>query len=645
MKDHIKRYCSLGFKIFPVLIYLDKDRKVVKQPAIKDWQTLASSDVDTCLKTLFVGKFDGIGVVCGQSSGITVIDLDVKNGNNGMESLEMRGISLPNTWEALTPSGGRHRFFAYNPALGNLVGVLAGVDIRNDGGFIVLSPTAFPDGKEYEWLSDQAPWEWTLAELPQSFIHLCQTDKKKPLQVPEMIRMGERNDVLYKMACSMRAKGHSEPEILAALTVANQERCQEPLEAEELSLLVKSAGKKDAGKSIKKKNPLLVLLSIMNKDQALCNLFAYNEFTCDIEFMKAPPWDPLLVHGKLVTDKDEVRLKVYLSQKYAFEPNTKLIGEAIIEMSAVNHYHPVCDYIRPIIWDQTSRIEEWLIKSAGSPDNAYTRTVSRKTIVAAVARVFKPGCKFDYMLVLEGIQGLGKSMLISNLSGKWFTEINITETNKDTVDKMRGKWILEVGEMIAARKADVDHLKNFITCASDRARLAYRRNTEDFPRQSIFIGTTNPSGDNSYLRDDTGNRRFWPIECNGKIDVAWIRENRDQLFAEAYAAFRAGEELYINDENIIQMAVREQEHRQETDAWTPIIIDWLKRAPSKFTNAQVMIEALGMEKHRIERGGQTRVGKILKRLGLESAQEGREKIRYYLRPGADLQAPEQETFI
>lgn len=641
MKDHIKKYCSIGFKIFPVLIYLDKDRKVVKQPAIKDWQTLASSDIEVC-KTLFTGKFDGIGVVTGRPSGITVIDLDVKNGNNGMESLEMRGIELPITWEQMTPSGGRHRFFAYNEAVATSVGTLAGVDIRNDGGFIVLAPTAFPDGKEYDWLASQAPWEWTLAEIPQTFVHLTQTDKKKPFEIPEMIRIGERNDVLYRMACSMRAKGHSEAEILASLTVANAQRCQEPLPSNELEALVKSTITKPAGKSIRKKNPLIVLLSIVAKDPALTGLFAFNEFTGDVEFMKSPPWDPLMTHGKLVTDKDEVRMKVYLSQKYAFEPNTKLIGEAIVELSAIAKYHPVCDYIRPIIWDGVTRIDEWLIKSCGSLDNIYVRAVSRKTLIAAVARVFNPGCKYDYMLVLEGVQGLGKSMLIATLAGKWFTEINITETNKDTVDKMRGKWILEVGEMIAARKADVDHLKNFITCASDRARLAYRRNTEDFPRQSIFIGTTNPSGDNSYLRDDTGNRRFWPVSCNGKINSQWIKENRDQLFAEAYAAHRNNEELYINKEEVIAMAVNQQEERQETDPWLPLVQSWMVQAPSKFTGTDVLIQALGMEKHRIERGAQIRIGRVLKKLNMNSSQEGHAKIRYYYR--GETAVPSEATF-
>lgn len=643
MKDHIKKYCSLGFKIFPVLIYLDKDRKVHKQPAIKDWQTLASSDPDVCLKTLFTGKFDGIGIATGKLSGITVIDIDVKNGNNGFQSLEMRGISLPVTWSQTTPTGGEHRFFVYNEAINQSVAVLAGVDIRNDGGFVVATPTAFPDGSVYEWLTDQAPWEWALAELPQTFVHLCQTPIKKPLQMPEVIKMGERNDVLYKMACSLRAKGLSEAEILGALAITNATRCQDPLLMEELEALVGSAGTKTAGKTIKKKNPLLVLLSIIEKDQALNGLFSLNEFTGDIEFKKSPPWDPLLIHGKLITDKDEVRMKVYLSQKYAFEPNTKLIGEAIIEMSAISKYHPVRDYVLSTTWDGFPRIDTWLMHSCGVVDNIYTRAVSRKVLVAAIARVFNPGCKFDYMLVLEGIQGLGKSMMIENLAGKWFTEIRITETNKDTVDKMRGKWILEVGEMAGIKKADVDHLKNFISLPFDRARLAYRKNTEDFMRQSIFIGTTNPSGDNSYLRDDTGNRRFWPVECIGRIDNQWIKENRGQLFAEAYKLYRDGEPLYFTDEAVIAISQSEQEFRQEADPWLIVIKEWLLRAPDKFTSAEVLNKAIGMEISRVERLSQSRVGRILKKLGLESKQEGHAKVRYYSRPERAPENPPVET--
>jgi predicted P-loop ATPase len=631
-EQEIQEYCKLSLKVFPVNI-TQENNHIVKKPAIANWQNLATCNIEEARKLFGSARYNAIGLATGRASGYTAIDVDNKNGVNGHIALEANGIVLPRTWCQSTPTLGFHYLYAYAPGMKNAVALFPGVDIRNDGGFIVLAPSAFPDGRQYLWLEGCEPWGPLLPPpMPLATISASVSVSTK---LPEMIKMGERNDTLYKIACSMRAKGHSEEEILAALTVTNRVRCIEPLPQDELVTLVSSAGTKDAGKlSTKKKNQLRFLLDLINKDPALKGLVGHNDFTYDIEFRKAPPWSPLDKAGGMISDNDEIFLKYYLSVTHGIEPSVSLIHEAVIQLAFDNRFHPVKDYLRALKWDQVPRLEEWLITSAGCEDNLYVRTISKKTLVAAVARIENPGCKFDYMLVLEGAGGIRKSMLVEALASEsFFSEINITLNEKYVVEKMNGCWILEFSEMAGMKKVDREHIKSFLTIRTDNIRLSYRRNAERFPRQSIFIGTMNPSGSNEWISDDSGEqRRFWPVLCPRNINVEWVKGCRDQLFAEAYHLFKHGEILDINDEKVIELAKIEQEERKERDPWLPIVLKWTSETlMPKFTTTDILMEAIKLEPGRIDKFAQIRIGKILKKMGFKNYREGHNNIRYYFK--------------
>jgi predicted P-loop ATPase len=279
-------------------------------------------------------------------------------------------------------------------------------------------------------------------------------------------------------------------------------------------------------------------------------------------------------------------------------------------------YHPIRQYIGSTQWDGVKRLDTWLHKYCGAADNAYTAAVGRKTIVAAIARVFDPGHKFDYCLVLEGDQGIGKSTVCAIFGGKWYGDIILDPHSRDTIDMMRGKWFIELSEMEVTRRSDVQALKAFVSRTSDRTRLAYARSADDFPRQCIFIGTINPDG-MGYLSDTTGNRRFWPIKCGAKIDMAGLKGVRDQILAEALVMYKRHEELFLAGD-VLKYAEIEQSERMCLDPWKDAILSWLDgpgAEVSELTVAQIWELVLGGAIKSITRGDQTRIGRIFTELG------------------------------
>jgi len=226
-------------------------------------------------------------------------------------------------------------------------------------------------------------------------------------------------------------------------------------------------------------------------------------------------------------------------------------------------------------WDGMPRLDNWLktYLNAEGPEN-YVSAIGRKTLCAMIARVFEPGKKFDQVLILEGNQGVGKSTAVRILaSDPWFTDATLNVTNKDSVLTMGAVWIVELGELSGMKKADVDHLKEFISRTEDRIRLPYGKKIESFPRQCIFIGTTN---NDDYLKDTTGNRRFWPVRV-GACDMEALRRDRDQLLAEATFAYEMGEPLYLEDEEMRALATLEQEDRVAYDPMTDKLSDFFLR--------------------------------------------------------------------
>ena len=314
---------------------------------------------------------------------------------------------------------------------------------------------------------------------------------------------------------------------------------------------------------------------IMKHDPKLKGVVAIDDFAGRLIVKKDLPWRKLTRDKPYWRDADDAGLRVYLEKQFN-QKGRDVVSDALVNVSERNRYHPVRDYLKDLKWDGTERVETLLVDYLGAEDTPYTRVVTRKFLAAAVARVMRPGVKFDNVLVSVGPQGIGKTMLADKLGGKWFSNSLDTVQGKDAYEALQGSWVIELGEMSATKKSDIEAVKHFVSKTEDSFRAAYARVTETHPRQCVFWGTTN---EQEFLRDRTGNRRFWPVVCslNGGERKPWFMtdEERDQIWAEALTLWKAGEVLALNSTEAA-MARDEQDNHAESDEVEGIISDYLE---------------------------------------------------------------------
>jgi len=277
-------------------------------------------------------------------------------------------------------------------------------------------------------------------------------------------------------------------------------------------------------------------------------------------------------------------------------------------------------------WDGVPRISTWLSTYLGAEANEYHQTIGTMFLVMMVARIFEPGCKADYMLVIEGPQGTLKSSACQVLAGDWFADAlpDIRSAGKDVAQHLNGKWLIEVAEMSALDKAEASALKAFITRTTERYRPSYGRKEVIEPRQCVFVGTTNES---VYLRDKTGGRRFWPVKV-GTVDIVALTRDRNQLFAEAVVLYQGGTRWWPNAEFERETIAPEQDVRYEPDAWEDVIETFLQNR-SRTTMIEVARDGLHISTDKIGTADQRRIRAALQRLGW---QEGRRtgKARWWV---------------
>lgn len=342
-----------------------------------------------------------------------------------------------------------------------------------------------------------------------------------------------------------------------------------------------------------------------------------NEFTGNDEIDGKPLNDDLLI--SLVDQAHRVGLRV--GQDFLLE---RLRARAL-----ANKYHPVRKFFKELEWDGKKRLDTWLTTYLGVLDSEYTRAVGAITLIAAVRRIRKPGVKFDTLLVIEGHQGIGKSTALSDLAVKkeWFTDCaSLKHDSKTVIEQTSGKMIVEIPELSGMRKAEVEHVKANLSRTSDRSRLAYARLVSDVPRQFIMIGTINADARAGYLKDHTGNRRFWPVRAH-KVEKAMLRRDVKQLWAEAALREKEGDSIVL-PKDLWRVAAAKQQSRMEVNPYFLALQNQLGDREGKILTEDIW-EALGKKAGMRQSDDERKMGQAMRQLGFERKQVRFETHRTY----------------
>jgi putative DNA primase/helicase len=380
------------------------------------------------------------------------------------------------------------------------------------------------------------------------------------------------------------------------------------------------------------------VLHVLASHTAWDGVLVFDEFVSAVNKSRPPPTRAQdgTGSGTEWTEADTARTRAWFASEVGFEPSVSDVEQAVITVAHNRTVHPVRRYLRGLSWDGVPRIDGVLASYFGASATPYTRSVGPRWLISAVARVMRPGCQADCMVVLEGAQGAGKSTGLAALfTTAWFADTGIHIGDKDSYQALRGKWCYEFGELAAIKGRDIERVKSFVSARVDTYRPSYGRRTVDFSRQCVFAGTTN---DSEYLADRTGNRRFWPVAC-GTVDVDALHRDRAHLWAEAVTRFDSGDAWHVDTPELRALCAEEQAEREMDDPWVSLIGEWIHREQIKgstiatdgLTTARVLSDALSVRDAEMHRGLETRVGAALRRLGWEPRRLRREggRDRFY----------------
>ena len=407
------------------------------------------------------------------------------------------------------------------------------------------------------------------------------------------------------------------------------------------------------------KNTLRNLLLILNNDEKLKGI-VFNQLSDGMEIKGEVPWEH---PGRFWRDADDAQLISYVDLTYGTF-SARNYDIAVTKAADDRSYHPIREFLSSLPeWDRVPRVDTILVDFLGASDNAYVRAVTRKTLCGAIARVMNPGCKFDTMLVLNGPQGKGKSTLISKLCGEWFNDSLLLNDTKDktAAEKLQGYWIMEIGELAGLKKAEVETLRSFLSRQNDIYRASFGRRATPHLRQCVFFGTTN--AEKGYLRDTTGNRRFWPVKTpGGSRKHSWELSSEDirQIWAEVLVYVKAGERLYL-DGKMEDTAKSEQREAMESDEREGLVREYLDTLlPEKWdgmdlferrnflygedfgkpdlvgtvrrmsvSNMEIWCECFGKERANLKRMDSGEISAIMARIGGWDSGRKKERISLY----------------
>ena len=372
----------------------------------------------------------------------------------------------------------------------------------------------------------------------------------------------------------------------------------------------------------------------LRADPSIEGAFAFDEMAQTVKLQKLLPVAPNGKHAgndpvpRLVRDEDVTQVQEWLQHQGLPRIVKDTVHQAVDQRARECSFHPVREWLDNLTWDGMERLTGWLQTYLGATNpQDYLTAIGRMFLIAMVARVFQPGCKVDYMLVLEGDQGAEKSKACAVLAGQWFSDDLPDIHAKDARQHLRGKWLVEIAELAAFTRAESEALKAFITRDCERYRPPYGRKDVAEPRQCVFIGTTNRS---VYIKDETGGRRFWPVAVD-HVNVVALARDRNQLFAEAVDRFRHGEHWWP-DPAFERLHIKpEQDSRYDDDPWEGPINDYVETL-SRVRVTDIARLALGFDAiARVGTADQRRIAGVLTSLGWKPDRDY--KGRFYARAG------------
>ncbi len=590
-----------------------------KAPIARGWQSAPCADQAQLQATFTPGLNIGLrtGVVAGARRALVAIDFD------GAEALRWGRLHLPQSPIRTRTGPDREHWFFARPAGGirNSVGSVPGVDVRGDQGQVVVAPSVHPG--TLQPYAEAEPWTPELLDACPLFDEAWfpPPSARKVVtflaEAAPAVAGARGHDQFFRVALQLfRRFRLTREEAIALIAQHYNPRCTPPWSEDEIAHKVDDAIKLIGVKETTRVRASLTAVVSAISDGEWAGVIATNSLRKRVVCLKDTPWGPPREWG----DVDDARCACWLEQN-GLSTTTQLVRQAVSIVAANRMVHPVQQYLESLAWDGIPRLAGMLATYFCATDTRYTQLVATWWMISAVARAMRPGCKVDHALILEGAQAAKKSTALGVLAvhREWFVDSTLPLGDKSAYELIGGKWIVEFAELESWRKVDQRKLKAFISSDCDTYRPPYGHYVQDHPRQCVFAGTTNES---QYLDDPTGARRFWPVQC-GSVDLDSLRADRDQLWAEAAARYKAGERWWPEGDEV-RLCSDVQEDRQIGDDWYDVVAAWLLGAGAQhavdgaesLTMQVVLQEALGLDVAGLTRAARTRVGVVLTRLGL-----------------------------
>ncbi len=639
------QYLEMGYSVIPV----DKDKRAKVKWEKYQHEHATFED----LEHWFLNQpSNNIAIVTGKISGITVIDLDKHKG------VDMEKYPT-DTYRVKTGNGGMHLYYRYHADAPNVADVFKdgkGVDIRNDGGYVVAPPSVITPKYEGEdgvyMIIDQKP----VIAFPADLFTFER--KKKSMNERLNLSTGSRNDSITSVIGELLGKYPQDKweGTVWPLVVAVNNTYNPPLPIEEVQASFASIAKLEkANKHMTRSIPsplqfttnetieiklrknkagtpykdMVNAIMAFEQHPAYAKTVKYNTFKSEIE-----------INGKPMTEEDVFKAQYLLQGDIDLSSISKtIVYEALQHHAFNNKYDEALDWLASLTWDGEKRLEHWIARSCGVEDDLYHSAIGAQWMLGMVKRLVYAGSVFDHVLTVVGRQGVGKTSLFRIIGGDWYKSHTESVDTKDFYLKLRGACLIDLDEGATMNKSDSIKIKSIITETVDEYRAPYDRVTQKYPRRFVFSMSTN---DLEPFKDQTGNRRYWIIKIDEKVNFAWLSDNRDQLFAEAYYCLMNQIEL---PQVPLDIAQKIQEEATSKDAWYDAIMEYVqtniryRKGDPEFTITleDIYKHALkGDSLSKMDLGVQMRIGNILRNdLKMEKRrimEDGVRQHRYYLIP-------------